>query len=80
MRSESQFRDWITADGATGFKAEAGRYHLYVALSCPWAHRTVIMRALKGLEDVVGMSVVDRDILASSVNLADSSSPVTSYL
>ena len=59
VRSESQFRDWITADGATGFKAEAGRYHLYVALSCPWAHRTVIMRALKGLEDVVGMSVVD---------------------
>ena len=58
-RSESQFRDWITADGASGFKAEAGRYHLYVALSCPWAHRTVIMRALKGLEDAIGLSVVD---------------------
>ena len=58
-RSESQFRDRITADGASGFKAEAGRYHLYVALSCPWAHRTVIMRALKGLEDAIGLSVVD---------------------
>ena len=59
VRSESQFRDWITADGSSGFRAEAGRYHLYVALSCPWAHRTVIMRALKGLEDAVGLSVVD---------------------
>ena len=59
VRPESQFRDWITADGSSGFKAEAGRYHLYVALSCPWAHRTVIMRALKGLEDAVGLSVVD---------------------
>ncbi len=59
VRSESQFRDWISADGSSGFRAEAGRYHLYVALSCPWAHRTVIMRALKGLEDAVGLSVVD---------------------
>jgi putative glutathione S-transferase len=59
VRSESQFRDWISADGSSGFRAEVGRYHLYVALSCPWAHRTVIMRALKGLEDAVGLSVVD---------------------
>ena len=59
VRSESQFRDWISADGSSGFRAEAGRYHLYVALSCPWAHRTVIMRALKGLDDAVGLSVVD---------------------
>ncbi len=64
VRRESQFRSWVTADGAPGptgeggFRAERGRYHLYVSLSCPWAHRTVIFRALKGLEDVVGMSVV----------------------
>jgi putative glutathione S-transferase len=57
-RSTTTFRDWITADGSSGFPAEAGRYHLYVAWACPWAHRTVILRRLKGLEDVVSMSVV----------------------
>ena len=59
IRSESTFRRQISADGSTGFKAEPGRYHLYVALSCPWAHRTLIMRKLKGLEDAVSLSVVD---------------------
>ena len=49
-RSESQFRDRITADGSSGFKAEAGRYHLYVAHNCPWAHRMLIYRAIKKLE------------------------------
>lgn len=64
IRSESQFRNWITADGCPGpsgeggFKAEPGRYHLYVSLACPWAHRTLIMRALKGLEDMISVSVV----------------------
>jgi len=58
IRPESVFRDRVTADGASGFKAEAGRYHLYVSLSCPWAHRTVIYRALKGLEGAIGMSTV----------------------
>ena len=64
-RSESQFRNFITADGSPGptgtggFKAEAGRYHLYVSLACPWAHRTLILRKLKGLEDMIGVSVVD---------------------
>ena len=48
-RIDSRFRDRITADGASGFKAEAGRYHLYAAHSCPWAHRTLIFRALKKL-------------------------------
>src|SRR4051794_39971469 len=48
-RIESVFRDRITADGSSGFKAEAGRYHLYVAHSCPWAHRTMIYRAIKKL-------------------------------
>jgi glutathionyl-hydroquinone reductase len=64
-RSESQFRNWITPDGSAGptgkagFKAEAGRYHLYVSLACPWAHRTLIFRKLKGLEDLISVSVVD---------------------
>ena len=64
-RSESQFRHWITADGsagpsgAAGFKAQAGRYHLYVSLACPWAHRTLIFRKLKGLESMISVSVVN---------------------
>ena len=64
IRSESQFRNWITADGSAGpsgeggFKAEPGRYHLYVSLACPWAHRVLIMRSLKGLEDMISVSVV----------------------
>jgi putative glutathione S-transferase len=64
-RAASQFRNWITADGSAGpsgsggFKAEAGRYHLYVSLACPWAHRTLIFRKLKKLEDLISVSVVD---------------------
>ena len=64
VRKSSQFRNWITPDGAagptgsSGFKAEAGRYHLYVSLACPWAHRTLIFRVLKGLEDKISISVV----------------------
>ena len=65
QRSASQFRNWITADGAAGptgsegFNAEPNRYHLYVSLACPWAHRTLIFRKLKGLEDMIGVSVVN---------------------
>ena len=65
VRSEAQFRNWVTADGApgpsgsAGFKAEPGRYHLYVSLACPWAHRTLIFRALKGLQAMIGISVVN---------------------
>ena len=59
VRTTSQFRDWVSADGATGFRAEAGRYHLYVSLACPWAHRTLIARALKGLEEAIPVSVVE---------------------
>ena len=65
VRSEAQFRNWITADGSPGptgeggFPAEAGRYHLYVSLACPWAHRTLIFRALKGLEGMISVSVVN---------------------
>ncbi len=64
-RSEAAFRNWVTADGAAGpsgkggFAAEAGRYHLYVSLACPWAHRTLIFRKLKGLEDAISVSIVD---------------------
>ena len=65
VRSQSQFRNWVTADGQAGitgkpgFKAEPDRYHLYVSLACPWAHRTLIFRQLKGLEDMITMSVVN---------------------
>ncbi len=64
VRKAPQFRSWVTADGSAGpsgeagFKAEVGRYHLYVSLACPWAHRTLILRALKGLEDMISISVV----------------------
>jgi len=59
VRQEDAFRDWVTADGRSGFPAQSGRYHLYVSLACPWAHRTIIVRRLKGLEGAVGMTVVD---------------------
>jgi glutathionyl-hydroquinone reductase len=58
-RQESRFRRWVTADGSSEFPLEAGRYHLYVARACPWAHRTIIARRLMGLEDVIGLSFVD---------------------
>lgn len=59
VRQEYTIRDRITADGSSGFPAETGRYHLYVSLACPWAHRAIIVRKLLGLEDVISMSVVD---------------------
>ncbi|MFL2101260.1 glutathione S-transferase family protein [Desemzia sp. FAM 23989] len=65
IRTEAQYRNWITPDGSPGptgeggFKAEPNRYHLYVAMACPWANRTLIMRKLKGLEDMISISVVN---------------------
>ena len=59
QRNPTTFRQQITADGSSGFKAESGRYHLYVSYACPWAHRTLIMRKLKGLEPAISLSVVD---------------------
>ena len=59
VRQASAFRDWVRADGSTGFPAEPGRYHLYVSYACPWASRTIIYRKLKGLEDVISMTVLD---------------------
>ena len=58
-RQEDAFREWISNDGSTPYAAEAGRYHLYVSLACPWASRTVIVRKLKGLEDAIGLTIVD---------------------
>ncbi len=59
LRQPDAFRGWVSADGSSGLAAEAGRYHLYVSLACPWAHRTIIVRMLAGLEDAIGMTVVD---------------------
>ncbi|MEB3229690.1 MAG: glutathione S-transferase family protein [Leptolyngbyaceae bacterium] len=58
-RMSTQFHHWISADGSTGFQAEAGRYHLYISLGCPWANRTAILWKLKGLEEIVSISIVD---------------------
>lgn len=69
IREDAQCRNWITADGSAGptggdgFKAESGRYHLFVSLACPWAHRTLIFRELKGLSEHIGVTVVDPKML-----------------
>jgi len=69
-RKQAQFRNWITADGQAGpsgsggFTPDSGRYHLYVSFACPWAHRTLIFRRLKGLEDHIGISAVHPDMLS----------------
>ncbi|ETX27962.1 glutathione S-transferase [Roseivivax isoporae LMG 25204] len=75
VRSETAFRNWVTADGTPGpsgeggFEAESGRYHLYVSYACPWAHRALIFRKLKGLEDHIGVSVVHPDMLSEGWEL-----------
>ena len=76
-RSESAFRNWVTPDGAAGptgeagFKAEPGRYHLYVSYACPWAHRTLIFRRLKGLEDMISLSAVHWRMLENGWEFKD---------
>lgn len=76
VRKDSQFRNWITTDGSPGptgqggFKAEAGRYHLYVSLACPWASRTLMMRKLKGLEDMISISIVNPIMLENGWTFA----------
>lgn len=71
QRESARLRNWVTADGSAGpsgeagFKAESGRYHLYVSLACPWAHRTLIFRKLKKLEEHISLSVVSPDMLAN---------------
>ena len=65
IRQDAMFRNWVTTDGSAGlsgrggFKAEPNRYHLYISLACPWAHRTLIFRVLKGLDQIISISVVD---------------------
>ncbi|MDE1184532.1 glutathione S-transferase family protein [Paraburkholderia sp.] len=77
VRKDASFRSWITADGAAGpsgeggFRAEPGRYHLYVSLACPWAHRSLIVRALKGLDAMIDVSVVHWLMLEDGWTFAD---------
>ncbi len=77
VRQESSFSNWVTPDGAPGptgeggFAAEAGRYHLYVALTCPWASRTLIARRLKRLEGVIAVTVVDPVMTAQGWRFGD---------
>ncbi|HEU0223539.1 MAG TPA: glutathione S-transferase family protein [Paracoccaceae bacterium] len=77
VRTATRFHNWITPDGSPGpsgeggFAAETGRYHLYVALACPWAHRTLIFRALKGLAPHIGVDVVHPDMLSDGWTFAD---------
>ena len=77
IRTDSQFRHWVTADGSAGptgeagFKAEKGRYHLYLSYACPWAHRTLIIRHLKGLEDFISVSFVNPYMLEKGWTFED---------
>ena len=72
IRQDAQFRNVITADGSNGsFKAEPGRYHLYVSLACPWAHRTLIFRKLKQLEKLIGVTIVKPEMLQHGWELAE---------
>jgi putative glutathione S-transferase len=76
QRPETQFRGRVTADGSSGFPAEAGRYHLYVADACPWAHRTVIFRKLKRLEQAISLSFVEPLMLEHGWTFAPGSDPL----
>lgn len=75
-RQASVFRNWVKADGSTPHPPQAGRYHLYVSLACPWAHRTLIFRVLKGLENAVTVSVVEPLMLENGWELAAGADPV----
>ncbi len=81
QRQDSVFRNWVTADGSSGFAPTAGRYHLYVARACPWAHRTLIGRRLMGLESAVGVSYVDpiRDQRGWAFTGGDYADPVNGF-
>ncbi|XP_077991666.1 glutathionyl-hydroquinone reductase YqjG-like [Glandiceps talaboti] len=71
VRGPTAFHDYVTADGSSGFKAEKNRYHLYISLACPWAHRTLIVRKLKGLEDVISTTCVDWLLTHGGWNFTD---------
>ncbi len=76
VRKDSSFRQWIKADGSSAFKPEKNRYHLYVSYACPWAHRTLIFRALKKLEEVISLSIVDPIMLENGWEFHDSSGSI----
>ena len=76
VRQDSQFRQFVSPAGEGGFKAEAGRYHLYVALICPWASRTLAARKLKGLEEAISVSVVEPELGAQGWAFAEGADPV----
>ena len=71
LRQESRFRGRVTRDGSSHYRATPGRYHLYVSLACPWAHRTLIFRALKGLDDAISVSIVDPLMLDDGWTFSD---------
>lgn len=77
IRPETQFRGWVRADGSTPYRPEPGRYHLYVSYACPWAHRTLIMRTLKRLDDVISVSIVDPLMLEQGWELPEGADPVS---
>jgi len=79
VRRDSQFRDRVTADGSSGYPAEAGRYHLYVSSACPWAHRTIIFRKLKRLESAISMTVVDPIMADQGWTLSDGADTVNGF-
>ncbi|WP_394243302.1 glutathione S-transferase family protein [Vibrio astriarenae] len=72
VREDAGFRDWVEEGEGVEFAAESGRYHLYVSLACPWAHRTLIMRQLKGLEAHIDVSIVSPDMLSEGWEFAES--------
>src|SRR5262245_24996721 len=76
VRRDSQFRSRVSADGSSGFPAEAGRYHLYVSIACPWAHRTIIFRKLKRLEKAISMTIVDPVVADQGWTIADGADTV----
>lgn len=80
VRPSTTFRNWITADGSSGFPAEPDRYHLYVSLACPWAHRTLIMRQLKGLTDAISVSVVDPVIDQNGWEFSDAPGAIPDFV
>jgi len=71
IRQDSQFRDQVSSDGSTSYPAEKDRYHLFISLACPWAHRTLIFRALKALQDVIGVTVVKAEMLDKGWEIDD---------
>lgn len=76
VREDAKFRHWVSHDGSTPYPAEANRYRLYVSYACPWAHRTLIVRALKGLQDIIPVTVVGPDMLEQGWDIAEGADPV----